>query len=219
MVNKEQIQQAEKSFKRSTLPLLSPALLVNVETVCDAVSNYLFNKHKGFKTSEKMIWSCVTNTKEKLVPFLNAELQKDWQIMENFLLECFGKNVIENLLKLEKSHQIINEFRQKHKLYSFWNLGLTDEDILNKPYPSPKSKLSYTESSGWGQPSCVNLPQNPTYGDLWIAADSLFRHSGDPQNNSIISFNVEKEHLTEERLVVYFDIHQDNTVQQALSAS
>lgn len=197
----EQILKACDYFQKHTKNLLASDLQLITESVCNAVMSNLHQVNPGFQISDKFLWNSVLVVNEKVAPYLNSELQKNWKIIQSFLYACVGQDVEKHYAHLSAIQDELNEFSKKHNLKTKFQLKTLYSGILDAHFDKPHNQLIYGEESGWGEHGSVSISQPTTYANLWFAAEHLYNHSKDAQNKVITNFI-----STKDGLVVIFDI-------------
>lgn len=200
-MTEQKIRNAANVFRNQILPLLSHKLHTEVETVCDAVGHNLVATVAGFQINDKFLWTSVLHIQDHLIPVLSDEFKNEWGIIYDFLYERIGRDVENHYQEMKRVTETVDNFRKKNNLKTKWGIAFNNENFLHTIYPQSSNFLIYNESSGWGNPSTVALTPNATYGDIWIAANSLYINSGDTMSKVIKSIQP-----TSDGLVVIFDI-------------
>lgn len=102
---------------------------------------------------------------------------------------------------LDKIIKFCDEIQQRESLSSIWSV-LSENDIYFEPdeklFSRPAASFSkdgktspssVSYDGGWGKSGVVKLPKNPTWLDLWKAADTLIRMSGDSHHVFVEDFS------------------------------
>ncbi len=78
-----------------------------------------------------------------------------------------------------------DDIQRENQMSSIWSL-FEVRDFTAVPFPDA-TKMVYADH--WGEKHFeVELPEKPTWLDLWIAADSLIKQSGDCHHSFIDAF-------------------------------
>lgn len=184
----QKLLNASQTFAQKTDKILSQKFHIQVETVCDAVAHNIHKVVPGFQISDKFLWAAVLSVKQEVIPHLNIELQDTWKIIEDFLYECVGKDVEAHYKSLEEIQKELDDFALKHNLQTKFGLKPLHHGILSSIYKTNHTDFMYGDESGLGETSSVNIPSPTTYGNLWIAAEQLYKNSQDFQSKVITNF-------------------------------
>lgn len=94
--------------------------------------------------------------------------------------------------QLREADKVHDHLRTTHQLSSLWSISEV-RDFSEVPFPNATS-LVY--KNNWGKHVECALPNNPTWLDLWKAADTLIKLSGDSHHVFIENFIPENGNLT-----------------------
>lgn len=95
----------------------------------------------------------------------------------------------QELADFDRKSDYYSEIKDQRQFRSIWSMFAVDN--LDQPHPFASTQLIYT--AHWGAKS-VEVPiQGPTWQDLWSAADSAIRLSGDSHHIFIENFQLNEQ--------------------------
>lgn len=156
-----------------------------VRKLIDSVVLTSFNKEKQAE-SIYFAWKAAEEL-NKIIVCANKEICEHWATVYKFLKDEIANDVIaKNKAKedeVKAAYEVLNKVRETNKLETYWSMempkNLEGKVDFNIPYPVEVKKVLYTETSGWGHSNIVNLPEKPTYLDVYKAVNKAIVNSGD----------------------------------------
>ncbi len=113
------------------------------------------------------------------------ELVKAYELINQGLKGAYEEEAAE----YQRSWDVCQRLSEDHGFSSIWSIHEV-KDFTEVPFPEARA-VTYTQH--WGKPVDVLLPANPTWLDLWKAADVLIKRSGDSHHVYIEDFKPRKE--------------------------
>lgn len=188
MNQKVEIRQALATIKACANHFLSEGLKSQFEKIENQIQVSFLNDYSPEKNKESLtfVWKSTEAFEKSVKAFLNDELVKQWSLIYEYVKNLAGNVIVEQenrRVQDKKDEEVVSEIGNAYDLSVVWSMEYPRDACqqidFNKKVPFNWRFLAYTTSSGWGTPNKVKLPDNATYLDVWKAADSLVKKSGD----------------------------------------